>query len=231
MIYLVYSLISALATIFGGLLFFRRRMKRVQFRYLIGFASGLILSVAFFEMLPQIQNQFSALALGFFSLYLIEKIIMIHACGEEECDAHKQNVGWVSIIGIAAESLVDGIAIAVGFVINPAVGLGIATAVIIHEIPRGFSTVVIMKASKLSMKKIFVALGIDSFATPLGSLLVFFNAFPTNLFAPLLAFAAGTFLYIGASDLLPEAHRVFNLKVVLSVLLGALLIPAAELWI
>lgn len=226
----VFALVSALATLIGGLLPIYTRLREVGVRYLIGFASGFLISVAFLEMLPEIRPgtriDFVSIALGFFSLYLIEKLVMIHACGEKECVAH--TVKWVSVIGIAAESLIDGIAIAVGFMLNPAIGLTVALAVIVHEIPRGFTTSVIMKSANYTRNKLFGALAIDAGFTPLGVALVYLNLFPRDLFTPLLAFTAGTFIYIGASDLLPEAHRRFNIKVVATVILGALTVAALE---
>jgi len=229
---LIYAIVSALATIFGGLLPLYTRLKRVGMRYLIGFASGVMISVAFFEMLPELAGApaggaFLFVGLGFFVVYVIEKLVMIHACGEHECESH--TVGWVSLIGIAIESLIDGFAIAVAFTLNAALGVAVAAAVIVHEIPRGFTTSVIMKNAKYSRNRIFGALGVDALFTPLGALLVLTGLFPSDMLVPLLAFAAGTFLYIGASDLLPEAHKRFNIFVVIAVLIGAAIIPAIEL--
>ena len=117
--------------------------------------------------------------------------------------------------------LCDGLVIAAGYIINPILGITIAIAVIIHEIPRGFSTSIIMKSAKKSNKSTLVALAIDAFFTPIGVLLA--PIFPKSFLPIILAFAAGTFLYVGASDLLPEAHRKFNIYVVLSVILGGII--------
>ncbi len=228
---LTFSLISALAAILGGLLPMYTRLRDLGSRYLLGFAAGVMLAVAFLEILPEMVGQaaegsFVALAVGFFSLYLVEKLILIHSCPEGECEIHT-HIGWVSLIGIAAESLLDGIAIAIGFSVDAALGLTIALAVIIHEVPRGFATAVIMKGAGYGQRKVWAALGLDSLATPLGAGLLLLGLFPPAWYPFLLAFAAGTFIYVGASDLLPEAHRRFNIRVVASVLLGVAIIPAA----
>ena len=228
---LLYTLLSALVTLIGGALPLYTTLKHIDLRYLIGFSAGVILAVAFLDMLPELrpgtQVDFFAIGVGFFALYIIEKLVMIHACGEHECKQH--TVGWVSIIGIAAESIIDGAAIAIGFAVEPSLGLLIAAAVILHELPRGFSTSVIMRTAKFNHKKIWSFLAIDAFFTPLGALLVFAGIFSQGMLKPLLAFAAGTFIYIGASDLLPEAHKVFNIKVVGSVILGLVLVVATTL--
>ncbi|HEA47205.1 MAG TPA: hypothetical protein ENH97_02205 [bacterium] len=225
--YLIYALITSVATIVGGLLPLQARFKRLDSRYLVGFAAGAMISIAFFEMMPEIMPaNLAALGLGFFSIYIIEKFIMIHTCGEAECESH--TIGGAALIGIAMESLVDGIAIAVGYRISPALGIGIAMAVLIHELPRGFATTVIMKNANYRLRTIFIALAIDAGFTPLGALSS--GLFSEGLFKNIIAFAAGTFLYVGASDLLPEAHKRFNIKVVFSVILGVALVLILGLW-
>ncbi|MBI2530025.1 MAG: ZIP family metal transporter [Candidatus Diapherotrites archaeon] len=222
MMAIFYALLTSIATIFGAFLPFTKTFKKIELRYLLAFASGLMVSVAFFELLPEIGRESAfAVALGFFAIYLIEKIFLIHACGEKECVSH--TIGWTSLIGIGAESLIDGIAIGIGYAVSPALGIVIAVAVIVHEVPRGLVTTIIMKNSGYKKRGIFGAVAIDAFFTPLGTAIAFFV--PIALFHDLIGFALGTFLYIGASDLLPEAHKSFNWKVVASVMIGAAIIP------
>ncbi len=205
------------------------RVRNIRSRYLLGFAAGVMLSVAFLEILPEMvaegEGSFIFLAVGFFALYVVEKLVLVHSCPEGECDT-TTTIGWTALIGIAAESLLDGVAIGIGFRLAPAVGLTIALAVLIHEFPRGFATAVIMRTAGYNMRRVWGALSIDALFTPLGVVLVLLGFFPEGFFVPLLAFAAGTFIYVGASDLLPEAHRTFNKWVIASVLLGVALITA-----
>ncbi len=218
---LIVSLVTSIATLLGGLLPFTKTFSRIDIRYLIGFASGAMISIALFDMLPEAGVMYPlAIAVGFFGVYLIEKLVLIHACGEHECEIHP--TGWPAMIGIATESLADGLAIAAGYMVNPILGIAIAFAVLVHEIPRGFSTVIIMQSANKSKKETLSALAIDAFFTPIGVLLA--PLFPSSALPIILAFTAGTFLYVGASDLLPEAHKKFNIYVILSVILGALII-------
>ncbi|MEE8168642.1 MAG: ZIP family metal transporter [Candidatus Hydrothermarchaeales archaeon] len=227
MIY-IYAMTACLATILGGLLPLYTRIGKIEMRYMLGFASGVMIATAFFEMLPETGSSLM-LGLGFFSIYFIEKLVMIHSCPEPECDYH--SIGWIAILGIGIESLIDGVAIAVGYTITPALGLAIALAVIAHELPRGFSTTMIMKNAGYGTDKTLLALGIDSFLTPIGAILAVFLLPSAYVLESVIAFAAGTFIYIGASDLLPEAHVKFNIKVVLSVLLGGAIVPLLALLI
>jgi zinc transporter ZupT len=157
--------------------------------------------------------------------HLLEKLVMIHTCGEIECETH--TMGWPAMIGIATESLLDGLAIAVGFQVEPTLGLLIALTVFVHEVPRGLATTVIMQEAGYGRIKIWLALLVDAGFAPLGVLLAVW--LPASAFEPLVGFTAGFFLYVGASDLLPEAHRHFNSRVVLATIGGALLIPALSL--
>ena len=217
----IVALITSVATFLGGLLPFTKIFKKIDVRYLVGFASGAMISIAFFDLLPEAGINYPiAIAAGFFLVYLVEKIVLIHACREHECEIHP--TGWPALIGIATESLADGLVIATGYIINPILGITIAAAVLVHEIPRGFSTSIIMKSAKKTNKETLIALSIDAFFTPIGVLLA--PLFPKSFLPIILAFAAGTFLYVGASDLLPEAHKRFNIYVVLSVILGAVII-------
>lgn len=223
MIPMLYALTTSAATLVGGTLPMVTRLRLIERRYLVAFAGGAMVAIALFDLIPEMEaHNAVALMLGFFSIYLIEKLVMIHACREVECETHV--MGWPALIGIAAESLIDGLAIAVGFRIAPALGLLIALAVFAHELPRGLTTTVIMQAAGYSRAKVWAALLVDAGFAPLGVLLS--GWLPSAAFEPLLGFTAGVFLYVGASDLLPEAHRRFNLRVVLATLAGGGLIPA-----
>jgi len=223
MIPLVYAVVTSVATLVGGVLPMYTRLRHVEQRYLVAFAGGAMVAIALFDLIPEMEtHNAAALLLGFFSIYLLEKLVMIHACQEEECETHV--MGGPALIGIAAESLLDGLAIAVGFRVAPALGLLIALTVFAHEVPRGLTTTVIMQKAGFSRRKVWAALAVDAGFAPLGVLLS--GLIPTSAFDPLVGFTAGIFLYVGASDLLPEAHRRFNSRVVLATLAGGGLIPA-----
>jgi zinc transporter ZupT len=226
MIPMLYALITSTATLVGGAAPMYTGLRRVEQRYLVAFAGGAMVSIALYDLIPSLTSPNApALFLGFFAIYLLEKLVMIHTCGEIECETH--TMGWPAMIGIAAESLLDGLAIAVGFQVEPTLGLLIALAVFVHEVPRGLATTVIMQEAGYGRIKIWLALLVDAGFAPLGVLLAVW--LPASAFEPLVGFTAGVFLYVGASDLLPEAHRRFNSRVVLATIGGALLIPALSL--
>jgi len=215
---ILYAVIAGLSDIFGGWLGFKTRISSIMPRYIIGFAAGLLLSLTFVEILPEInvQLQGAVVASGFFVFYIIEKLTMLHACGEDECTVHK--LSGITVAGMALDNIVDGVGIAVGYLTNPLLGLVITLGVVVHEIPQGITSVVVMKHAGYSKKKTYLILFVAAALYPIGALVSSF--IPKGVYESVLAFVAGGFLYIGASDLLPEAHKKFNKFVILSVLLG-----------
>lgn len=226
-IYWLYALIAGLSDLVAGWLALKGKTDRIQPRYIIAFAAGVLLAVTFFDILPEanVEKDAPFIALGFLTFYLLEKAMMLHSCGESECETHQ--IGPVAVLGMALDNLVDGASIVVGYLIQPLLGLAITIAVILHEIPQGITSALIMKGANWSYLRMFLVLGLAGALYPLGALLAGF--IPEQFLQIALAFIAGDFIYIGAGDLLPEAHRRFNLKVILSVLLGMAFMWALKL--
>lgn len=226
MLPVLYALAAMLVDLLSGLLLLHPKASFLASRYTIAFASGVVLAAAFFELLPEsnVKENATFVALGFFTFYLIEKVAMLHACGEEECETH--HIGIVAVAGMASDNIVDGIGIAAGYFIDPALGLVTAIAVVAHEIPQAITSAAIMRSSNYSGRKVLLSLGVIGIMYPVGALLAAFV--PERFYEAVLAFVAGDFIYIGAGDLLAEAHKKFNIKVIASVLFGAVLVVGVE---
>ena len=219
---IIYAIIAGLSDLLGGWIAYKTKIARVSPRYIIGFTSGILITLAFIDVLPEINiaTQGYYVLAGFLAFYLIEKLVMIHACGEDECKVHK--VGGITVFGMALDNVVDGIGIAVGYAVNPILGILITVGIVVHEIPQGIASLIIMKNAKYSTKKTFGVIALAGALYPIGAFLSSF--IPESFYLIVLAFVAGDFIYIGASDLLPEAHKKFNLKVIGTVLLGVVFI-------
>jgi zinc transporter ZupT len=217
MVYL-YATIAGSFDLLAGWLTLQKRADKLQPRYIIAFSAGVLLGVTFFDILPEANLKSDApfLALGFVTFYVLEKVMMIHACGESECHTHQ--IGPIAVLGMALDNVVDGAGIAVGYLIDPLLGLAITVAVALHEIPQGMTSALIMRGANWSRGAMLLVLGLTGLLYPVGALLA--GLIPAEFHQKLLAFIAGDFIYLGAGDLLPEAHRRFNWKVILSVLAG-----------
>ena len=218
------SLFAAISDLGGAMLFLKSRFRSIETRYAVGFASGILVSAAFMELIPAADVSTNALVvlLGFFVFYLVEKTIMLHSCGEAECEAH--TIDWIAIVGMASDNIVDGIGIAIGYATNPSLGVLITLAVVAHEIPQGFTTAALATRGGFRFWRIILFLLIAGAMYPIGCALAAF--IPASFYTIAIAFVAGDFIYIGAGDLLGEAHKKFNMKVVLSVVLGGVIAVA-----
>jgi len=221
------ALFAGLSDLISGLIPFYYKIKEHKTRYIVGFAAGTLLGAVFFEMLPEIGSENTIfMALGFFSFYLLERLTMIHSCEDHECITEGHRFGWLPVIGMASDNLIDGVGIAIAYLINPLTGLVVALSVIVHEIPQGLTTTILLKRSGKGTKAILFALAMESILYPVGASLAFL--IPSSMNAPILAFVTGDFLYIATSDLLPDAHKKFNMKVIFAVMLGAVSILGLE---
>mgnify|MGYP001620002362 FL=1 len=125
-------------------------------------------------------------------------------------------------MGIGFHSLIDGIIIGLGFKISFIVGLLSSSAVIFHETAEGVFVYTLLLYDQMAKKKALFYSWLVALATPFGAVLTFLliSRAPTYVLGWLLAAAAGSFIYIGASDLIPATHREYNFLNIFLVLLG-----------
>ncbi|MBI5574124.1 MAG: ZIP family metal transporter [Elusimicrobia bacterium] len=208
-----YSLIAGATTIFGTLLiFYYEDYAKRNSVYFISFAAGVMLATSFFHLIPEAieisANIPTWVLCGFLIFYIIQNfLVTIHPCPDEHCEVHQ--LGIMSFIGLSVHSLLDGIAIAVGFEVSSAIGLFTALAVILHEFPEGLITTGILIHTGEIRKKIWIYSLIVSLATPFGAIasLLMLKNLPPNILGILLAITAGSFIYLAAADLIPEIHK------------------------
>jgi ZIP family zinc transporter len=184
----------------------------------MGFTAGVLVGVVFFDIFPEIiqlikDNGFSstgamvALVLGFLIFHILEKSILIHHAHEDEYPEHKHpQVGILSGLALAGHSFMDGVGIGLGFQVSPTVGLLVAVAVIAHDFTDGMNTVSLVLSNKNSLKRAKWFLLLDALTPVAGVVSTLFFRVPTSFLVLYLGFFAGFLLYIGASDILPEAH-------------------------
>jgi len=209
------SLATFVSTMCGGLTGLRNRDRLHRF---LGYTAGVLLGVVAFDLLPEIFKQLTvqhqdatdamiALVCGFLIFHIVEKSILIHHTNEEEYEVHKHpHVGVASALALSGHSFLDGVGIGLGFQAGSAVGVAVAIAVIAHDFTDGLNTVNLMLINKNRSPRAFVFLLLDAIAPVLGVLSTkLFHVSAAGLIL-YLGFFAGFLLYIGASEILPEAH-------------------------
>jgi zinc and cadmium transporter len=205
-------ILDGLAGLSGGLLSERWLLRHQA--ALTGFAAGAILSAVFLDILPESIRELQPYALtwsfgGFVTLAVIEWIIGHHH------RHHHHNHGRLPspsvppslLISDALHNIGDGAAIAAGFLISIKAGIIVAVAVIVHEVPQEVGDYAVLRASDWRRGPALLALAgvqLTAFAGAAGVMLAAKRI--EHFTAIILSIAAGTFLYIGATDLLPEIH-------------------------
>ncbi len=231
---LALAFVTFVSTGLGGLFALRYRDK---LHLLMGFGAGVLVAAALLDLLPEaielvggahVGGLMLVVVGGFFMFHLLERFVTFHSCPEGDCQAEQhQHIGVLGASSFAFHSFLDGMAIGAGFHVDTALGIIIALAVIAHDFSDGLNTVTVMLANKNSSRRSLIWLVVDAVTPLLGALSTLLLTIPQSLLAYLLAFFAGFFLYIGASDMLPEAHRPKSSLLVLgSTLLGVTLMLA-----
>lgn len=210
------SLVAFLSTFLGGITAVKN-IKRLH--YVLGLTAGIILGVVAFDLLPEIfelayhlnidpTKPMIALVVGFLLFHIVEKNLLIHHAHETEYGKHKHpQVGVLSAMALSGHSFLDGVGIGLGFQVNNTVGIAVALAVIGHDFADGLNTVTLMLNHKNPIKRATKFLLLDAVAPILGAAsTLLFTVSDANLVI-YLGFFAGFLLYIGASDILPQAHE------------------------
>jgi len=231
---IIVSLLTFASTFAGGMFAIKNKSK---IHYIMAFAAGVLLGVVSFDIFPEIISQIKtynfnsvevmiALVAGFLIFHVLEKSILIQHCHEENCVAHKHpQIGVASALALAGHSFMDGIGIGLGFQVAPAVGILVAIAVISHDFTDGMNTITLMLSNRNTDKKSAWFLFLDAVAPVLGAASTLFFTVSPHLLVLYLGFFAGFLLYIGASDILPEAHAEnSSYKLIGLTILGTLLI-------
>lgn len=236
---LVLAIFSGFSGLAGGLIALR---SRSLIGGALGFTAGALVGVVAFGILPEVFElagstgldvvwPMAALVAGFLAFHILEKSILLHHSHEHEYPAHNHPyVGIVSAAAIAGHSFLDGLAIGLAFQISSSVGLAVALAVIGHRFADGFNIINLLQASRNSRRLSLYFLMAGSLAPIAGVLIAFVISLPDTALAIFLGFFGGFLLYIGASDILPQAHRRGpSYKTILATVVGALFMFAISL--
>jgi ZIP family zinc transporter len=199
----------------GGLFALRNkdRLHRI-----LGYAAGVILGLVAFDLLPEIFELVEhtgidatwpmvALVAGFLIFHIVEKSILIHHAQEGEyANHHHPQVGVASALALIGHSFLDGVAIGLAFQVDNTIGVAVAIAVIAHDFTDGINTASLLLVNKNNRRRVIGFLLLDGIAPILGALSTLLFQVSDDVLVIYLGFFAGFLLYIGASEVLPEAH-------------------------
>ncbi len=203
------------STLLGG--WFALRLKD-RLHLILGFSAGAVIGVAFFDLIPEAIDLVgksngtafatSIIAFGF-ALYLaLDRLFVLHRHHEDDTHehAHSERGVWGAST-LSLHSFLDGVGIGLAFKISPAIGLVVAAAVLAHDFSDGINTVNMILKNGGKRRRALRWLIIDALAPVAGVLITLLFSVTEGSLGILIALFSGFFLYIGASDLLPESHH------------------------
>ncbi|MGB3008743.1 MAG: ZIP family metal transporter [Candidatus Saccharimonadales bacterium] len=219
-IVLFWSLVGGVLSLVGGVLLLKSTSRRETLaKWALPFGAGALLAAAFFDLLPEALHQEDAASVlpwvlgGFLAFFVLERTVhWFHRHHDHSDEGREQgrNTAQKSLIifGDTIHNLIDGIGIGAAFLIDVPTGIITALAVAAHEIPQEIGDFGFLLSRGMSAKNTILVNVVSSLATVIGALAVYLlGSNMTIPLAPILALTAGFFIYIAASDIIPDIHE------------------------
>ncbi|MBI5066360.1 ZIP family metal transporter [Candidatus Woesearchaeota archaeon] len=216
----IYSLVSvgivSLVSLIG-ILFLSLNVKKLNsiVLFLVSFSAGALFADAFIHLLPEAVREYGfgvELSLyvlsGIMFFFVVEKFIHWHHCHLEPNKHHPHPFAYMNLLGDAVHNFIDGLIIGASYLVNTPTGIATTLAVVLHEVPQEIGDFGVLLHGGFSKSKALLMNFLTSLTAVLGTVLaLFLNNHISNLSAFLVPFAAGGFIYIAGSDLIPELHK------------------------
>jgi len=227
---IVVSLVSLVGILFLAL---KDKFLNKILILLIALASGALLGGAFFHLIPESAEQMKMEHIGILVLagimvfFVLEKFIHWRHCHSGKCSVHPFT--YSILIGDGLHNFVDGLTIAAAYLVNLGLGITTTLAIILHEIPQEIGDFGVLVYGGFTKKKALLFNFLSALTAVIGAVIGYFIGAGINM-AYVLPFAAGGFIYIAATDLIPELHK--KSKALESVMQFAfILIGLALMWL
>lgn len=185
--------------------------------FLISLSAGAMMGGAFLHLLPEAseklnsENMYLIVLFSFILFFLIEKVLHWRHCHNGHCEVH--TFGHMSLFGDAFHNFIDGLVIAGTFLIDVKLGIITSLAIALHEIPQEIGDFGVLLYSGFSRKKALFFNFLVALTAVFGGIIGYFLSLQIeNMTSYLLPFTAGGFIYIAASDLMPEIKKETSLK-------------------
>jgi ZIP family zinc transporter len=213
-----FGVLTLFAIYFGGFIAYRLKQHT---KLLIAFSGGTLVTAAIVDLIPEaieltaqdsVTSLMTVVIASFLLFLILDKFFFTHGHSHQD-DAHEHDhksessSGIMYSSGILFHTMLDGFIIGTGFLLGGRAGLLLAIIVLLHDFIDGISTVTVMLRHKQSKKSIFTVLSITGVLLLIGIAISQNISINEGYLAYVLAFVAGLFLYMGAADLLPEAHK------------------------
>lgn len=211
---LIFTFIGSIVSLIGGVLLLTKEKFAIKIsHFLSAFAAGTLLGAAFFDLLPEASESGGETSVflwtlgGMLIFFLLERFIHHH----HQHPKQKKPIVPLIVIGDSIHNFIDGVAIAATFLISIPLGITTSLAVAAHEIPQEIGDFGLMINQGLQRKRVLSINFYTALTAMIGAILTFWAKDQVEQFLPLiLSVTAGFFIYIAASDLIPEIHHRDN---------------------
>jgi len=191
---------------------------------LIGLSAGTLMGGALLHLLPEAVEKNSELdvymvvLLGFILFFLIEKVLHWRHCHKGQCDVHTFH--YMNLVGDSIHNFIDGLIMAASYVVSLPLGITTTIAIATHEIPQEIGDFAVLVYGGFSKKKAILLNFVVALTAVIGGIVGFFiSSLVENIVIYILPFAAGGFIYIAATDLVPEIRKELDMKKYMATLL------------
>lgn len=203
--------------------------------YSLALSSGVMLGATFFDLLPEgvellPDGVFLWTLTGFISFFILEKLISWHHHIEGRHVHNEKPMAYLTLIGDGIHNFVDGAVIAGAYLVSVPLGVTTTMAVVAHEIPHELSDFMVLLHGGFSNRKALFYNFMSALTAVLGAIVVIFLSDKIHMLEQyLIPLAAGNFLYISASDLIPELltkrHGPTSVVQVIMLVAGITVVP------
>ncbi|MEK9178195.1 MAG: ZIP family metal transporter [Patescibacteria group bacterium] len=212
---LFFTLIGSVFSLIGGILLLINEKKTLKYSHLLAaFAAGTLLGTVFFDLFPEAiasenSNVFLWTLIGILGFFLLERFVhWFHHHQHEYKDEPSKPTIPLIILGDSVHNFIDGVVIAATFLVSIPLGIVTTIAVAAHEIPQEIGDFGILLHKGLRRKKVLLVNIASALTAVAGAITTFLIGERTEALLPiLLSLTAGFFIYIAASDLIPEIHH------------------------
>lgn len=209
-------IVGSLISLLGGIALLRLKKKR-NFALLLAlpFAAGALLAAAFLDLLPEALETHGAEGVliwtlaGFTGFFLLERLSTWFHTHHEHTDAHKSSQRAMIVLGDVTHNAIDGLAIGAAFLVSIPTGIITTIAVAAHEIPKELGTFAFLLSRGWRGRTVIIANLLTAIATIIAAVTVYGlgSAIGGHLVWPLISITAGFFIYVAASDIIPDIHE------------------------
>ncbi|MFH0814978.1 MAG: ZIP family metal transporter [Candidatus Falkowbacteria bacterium] len=221
LIYIIGSVVLvSLISLVGAVVLLKRNFLESKMLYLVSFSVGALLGDVFIHIMPELaattQLNFGIsiwILIGLLIFFVLEKFIFWHHCHRVDAHKHARPVGYAILVGDGLHNFIDGAIIAGAYLVSVPLGIATTLAVVLHEIPQEIGDLGVLVYAGFTKARALLFNLLSGLIAVIGAILTIAAAKLINGLEPiLLAVAAGGFIYIAGSDLIPELHKEIGWK-------------------